>query len=288
MEIWQTAGVSAKFQGTNKPDSRFLFLSLCHMERIHLNGLRLWQFDQLGKVAGIRHFVTDRHSLSDDQEFTLSYSSTPDRGKVKTNRDQLAAAMGIPAPQLFLPSQVHETRIVKVGRDTSVNDLWNTDALITDSPELCIAVMSADCVPILLYDAVNKAVGAVHSGWRGTVARILEKTLHAMKNAYGTRGGNVLACIGPSVSQDAYEVGAEVVAAVEDSFGRASDLLRPQPDGKAKLDLWKANAIQLEAFGVPPSQIELANLCSVINNEHFFSARKGDTGRFAAGILLSH
>jgi polyphenol oxidase len=146
--------------------------------------------------------------------------------------------------------------------------------------------MSADCVPIILYDKKNKAVGAVHSGWRGTVARILEKTLTEMSKVFGTRGEDVYAGIGPSVSQDSYEVGEEVIHEVTKSFGHANELLIHVDNNKAKLDLWKANTVQLLEFGVRPNQIEVADLCTVKQNHYFFSARKGDSGRFAAGIVI--
>ena len=129
-------------------------------------------------------------------------------------------------------------------------------------------------------------IGAVHSGWRGTVAKILEKTLQEMQSQFGTKADHVRAAIGPSVSQDSYEVGDEVVQAVRNVFGSKNNLLTLQANGKAKLDLWKANVLQLEEFGVNRSRIEISGLCTVKNNHHFFSARKGDAGRFAAGIML--
>jgi YfiH family protein len=188
---------------------------------------------------------------------------------------------------LFFPSQVHKTRIVQVAEDTPVEALMETDALITNKRGIGLAVMSADCVPIILYDRKNQAIGAIHSGWRGTVARILEKTLHEMQRVYGTQGADVIAGIGPSVCQDSYEVGEEVVQAVDHAFGKDQGLMIPQSEGKAKLDLWKANALQLLAFGVPATQIEVSNLCTVNNNNYFFSARRQDAGRFAAGIVLA-
>jgi YfiH family protein len=146
--------------------------------------------------------------------------------------------------------------------------------------------MSADCVPILLFDRINKFVAAVHAGWRGTVARILDLTLQEMKTTYGTSGEDIVAGIGPSVSQDSYEVGEEVVEAVINVFDKSHQLIIPQPNNKAKLDLWKANEFQLLDFGVNPALIEVSNLCTIKNNNNFFSARKGDAGRFAAGIML--
>jgi len=256
------------------------------MVRKQIGALFLWQFNQLGAEPAINHFVSDRHSLKDTDEFTLSFSSHPNRDLISANRAHVANAMGIPANHLYLPSQVHQTRIVQVNASTSKEDLLDTDALITNCSGIGIAVMSADCVPILLFDKKNSAIAAIHSGWRGTVAKILEKTLHEMNRLFGTEGGNVLAAIGPSVCQQSYEVGEEVVQEVKKAFLNSQDLLAPQPANKAKLDLWKANQIQLLKFGVPESQIEVSNLCTVTQNSNFFSARCGDSGRFAAGITL--
>jgi hypothetical protein len=258
------------------------------MIRKNIGGIGLWQFENLSNERSIKHFVTDRSTAGNQTEFTLSFSSLPDKEIIRNNRQQLAHALGIDPHDLRFPSQVHKTRIVNVKRDTLTAELMETDALITAEKNICIAVMSADCVPILLYDKKNQAVGAVHSGWRGTVALILEKTLEAMKQAFGTKGEHLIAGIGPSVCQDSYEVGEEVVMEVEKTFGsEKSRLMIPQPNNKAKLDLWKANEIQLLEFGVLKTNIEISDLCTVKNNDHFFSARKGDAGRFAAGIMLA-
>lgn len=257
------------------------------MRKIAINGLELWNFEKLGNHSSIRHFVTDRQSHRSDGEFTLSWSSSPDRSYIEKNRQLLASAMGVDYHHLFFPSQVHQTRIVHVSSNTSRDSLLETDALITNEPGVCIAVMSADCVPIVLYDEKNNAVAAVHSGWRGTVARILEKTLAEMKKLFGTKGEDLHAGIGPSISQEVYEVGGEVVQQIKKSFEGYNDLLIPVSEEKARLDLWTANKIQLLEFGVSPRNIEISNLCTVQHNRHFFSARKGDRGRFAAGIMIA-
>lgn len=257
------------------------------MKQLTIQELKLWQFQNLAAEVKINHFVTDRNSNPHGEAFTLSYSSLPDKAVIRQNRAQLATAMGIEEQWLYMPSQVHGTRIARVDKSTPKEELLETDALISNEKGLCIAVMSADCVPILLYDTKNRAVGTVHAGWRGTVAKILEKTLAAMQLHFGTRGEDLLAGVGPSVSQESYEVGGEVIAAVVQAFGAENGLLLPQPgNNKAKLDLWKANTRQLLNFGVAPASIEVANLCTVKQNQHFFSARKGDSGRFAAGIML--
>lgn len=256
------------------------------MHKKSINELALWQFEKLSELPSIKHFVTDRRSNPKENEFTLSLSSSPDRTRVLGNRSLLASAMGIQDSELYFPSQVHKTKILQVTRTTRKEELMETDALLTNERKLCVAVMSADCVPILLYDHKNEAVGAVHSGWRGTVARILEKSLKEMHRLFGTKGEDLYVGIGPSVSTESYEVGEEVVEEVRQSFRSSDDLLTPTQNKKAKLDLWKANTIQLQEFGVPLKQIEVSNLCTVKHNSHFFSARKGDKGRFAAGIVL--
>jgi len=254
------------------------------MKRISSGGIYFWRFDNLDTFAAIDHFVSDRDG--GQTELTLSFGSSPDKEMIRNNRRQVADAMGITTDKLVFPSQVHLTNIVNVTSTTPKDSLLDTDALITQEKGLCIAVMSADCVPILLYDQRNQAVGAVHSGWRGTVARILEKTLAEMNRAFGTRGADLVAGIGPSVSQESYEVGGEVIDEVERAFGTESALMIKKPNKKAHLDLWKANKVQLLEFGVPEHHIEISDLCTVKNNQHFFSARKGDAGRFAAGIML--
>src|SRR5688500_1398748 len=112
------------------------------------HSLRLWQFENLSKLQEVDHFVTDRKSLDNGSEFTLSFSSSPDKDTIRQNRTKLAAAMGVPGENLFFPSQVHETRIVTVTEHTLKEELMETDALITNQKGVCIAVMSADCVPI--------------------------------------------------------------------------------------------------------------------------------------------
>jgi YfiH family protein len=257
------------------------------MKNIHIQGLDLWQFEKFANESLLKHFITDRNSaLVNNKEFTLSFSSSPDKEEIRSNRRLLSTALGIEDNRLYFPSQVHETRIVQVTSRTSKETLMETDALITNEKGICIAVMSADCVPILLYDTKNKATGAIHSGWKGTVARILEKTLTTMNKTFGTSGKDLIAGIGPSVCQESYEVGEEVVQKVNRAFGNGNGLMIAQPNNKAKLDLWKANKLQLLEFGVPETQIEISELCTVKNNHQFFSARKGDSGRFAAGIML--
>ena len=129
--------------------------------------------------------------------------------------------------------------------------MHGVDALVTDVPEVCIAVSTADCVPVLLYAPDVKAVAAVHAGWRGTVLRIAGKTVRILMDEYGADPRLMKAGIAPSIGPEAFEVGEEVVDAFREAGFEMSCILKRDADtGKAHIDLWEANRLQLltEAF----------------------------------------
>jgi YfiH family protein len=158
--------------------------------------------------------------------------------------------------------------------------------LITDRPEVTLFLRFADCVPILLYDPRRPAVGVVHAGWRGTLAKAATAAVQAMQAHYGSRPGDLVAAIGPSIGPCHYAVGPEVVAQTRQAFNGASDELLSRVNGGYHLDLWTANAHALQQAGV--RQIEQSELCTVCHGDDFFSHRGhgAQTGRFAALIGL--
>ena len=160
------------------------------------------------------------------------------------------------------------------------------DALVSNLPKECLCISTADCIPVLCYDARHQAIAAIHAGWRGTVARIVSKALEKMRQVYGTEGKDVYACIGPGISQEAFEVGDEVYEAFRQAgFDMERIAVRK---GKWHIDLWEANRMQLLDFGIEPSHIELSGICTYKNNEDFFSARRQGTasGRVLSGIMI--
>lgn len=164
--------------------------------------------------------------------------------------------------------------------------LEGVDALVTNLPGYCLCISTADCVPVLLYDPQNKVVAAIHAGWRGTVARIVEKTISVMSRHYGSQGKDIIACIGPSISLEAFEVGDEVYQAFYEA-GFDMNLIA-RKEAKWHIDLWEANRQQLLSLGVKPENIEVSGICTYYNNEDFFSARRQGirSGRILSGILL--
>jgi YfiH family protein len=137
------------------------------------------------------------------------------------------------------------------------------DALITNVPGLLLVVRTADCLPVLLVDKAKRAVAAVHCGWRGTRARVLERAVRAMDSAYGTKPGSLLAAFGPCIGPRCYEVGSEVRDAFT-SAGFPDDVMVPAPGrpGKFHLDLRTANIRLLEGLGVKKADIWSAAGCT--------------------------
>jgi YfiH family protein len=150
------------------------------------------------------------------------------------------------------------------------------DALVTNRPNLALSIRTADCYPILLADTLNRAVAAIHAGWRGTAAHIVRKTLEKMRSEFGTLPANVHAAIGPGIGVCCYEVGIEVAR----EFGR---------DGRTHLDLALENRNQLEEAGVPTGNIEALGMCTFCNAERFFSYRrdKDNPGRMTSFIRIA-
>ena len=178
--------------------------------------------------------------------------------------------------------QVHGDAIAYVDSPRLTrDDLEGIDALITDVPGIAVGARTADCIPVLLYDPVRRAVAAVHAGWRGTVLRISTKVLREMATRFGTSSADVRAVIGPGISFDSFQVGEEVVEAFRSAgfpmkqihafFGpRVPDTMQ----GGHHLDLWKANRWLLTECGLRDENIHTAGLCTYTLNSRFYSARR--------------
>lgn len=222
---------------------------------------------------------------------------------VELNRALLCRALKLEPSCLIMPHQVHSDRVCRIDEaffrqpDTvRAAALEGADAVMTDIPRVCVSVSTADCIPILIYDARHRAVAAVHAGWRSTVLRISQKALSAMKDCYGTLAADVRVAIGPGISMEAFEVGDEVYEAFEQARFPMSRIARRYPAlcdtggvGKWHVDLWQANCEALYEAGVSPRQIQLAGICTYRQAERFFSARRLGirSGRILNGIFLT-
>ena len=227
----------------------------------------------------------------------FSYSRKDDPADVLENFTRMADALGVERDRMVVSYQTHTTNVRRVTREDEgkgvirERDYRNVDGLITDVPGITLVTFYADCVPLYLVDPVHHAIGLSHSGWRGTVRRMGQVTMDAMKEAFGTRPENVTACIGPSICRDCFEVGEEVAEAFADAFDpKYRDALyraNAKP-GKYQLDLWKANEIIFQEAGVPKEQIHTTNICTMCNSDYLFSHRRvgEDRGNLAAFLSI--
>lgn len=216
---------------------------------------------------------------------------------VRENYRRIASVLGADVNQFVRAKLVHGNQVHLVSeaecgegvvRPTS---LIGYDGLMTNISGVTLVATFADCVPLYFVDPVHRAIALSHSGWRGTVTRIGKKTVEGMEQAFGTKPEDILACIGPCICADCYEVGEDVAGAFCEEFsGENFDrILKRKENGKYLLDLRKANErIFLEA-GILPEHIAIADFCTACNKDYLFSHRatNGKRGNLAAflGIL---
>jgi YfiH family protein len=190
--------------------------------------------------------------------------------------------------QLTAVWQMHSADIrVVLDREDARSDEVRCDALTTRAPGILLAVKSADCVPVLLGDTRTGACAAIHAGWRGTVARIVERTLTRMREEYGTRAEDVCAAIGPAAGACCYEVGEEVIEAFRSNFDDADTLFQPTREGHALIDLQRANRNQLIQSGVQQERIHTVPFCTMCRTDLFFSYRREKSTAGRVGRLMS-
>ncbi len=184
--------------------------------------------------------------------FNLSYSVDDAKEIVDFNRALFFNELGLNDRMVSYQKQVHEDKISTV---SSFGSYGESDALITTKKNLGLAISSADCPAIFIYDPKGKVIAAVHSGWRGTEKNILRKTIQKLKSDFNSNASNYICYIGPSISQRNYEVGEEVAAKFDKEFVYINR-------NKFYLDVSGANYTMLIEEGVKRTNIQVSNLCS--------------------------
>ncbi len=258
------------------------------------------RFESLDAFSNVHHFSTTRYggcSTGAFESFNLGNYSGDVRENVDANRHILCQLLELVPDKLLVPHQSHGTEItviddqfLKLGKVEQTIMLEGKDALITSLKGVCIAVSTADCVPVLLYAPDKKVIATVHAGWRGTCRRIVQKTIRQIITGYGCTPLEIYAAIGPSIGSEAFEVGNEVCEAFRNNeFDMATIAYTNPLTGKYHIDLWEANRQQLTELGIPPQQIEIAGICTYQHSDFFFSARKlgAESGRMLTGIWMA-
>lgn len=261
-------------------------------------GMTCGTFSLFAAQKGFVHGITGRQggvSKVPYDSLDMALHVGDDAEAVIENRRRFFAALGLDANRLVTPNQVHGDHIEVVtereaGRGAKAYDdsISETDALITNTPNLPLMLCYADCTPILFLDPVQRAIGIAHGGWKGTVARIAQKTAERMQQEFGTKPENLLAAIGPSIGPCCFEVGEEVADKFREAFpGHEAELI-DESGQKPHVSLWQANRLQLLEAGLLPEHIELANYCTSCHHDQLFSYRAdgGKTGRLAAILAI--
>ena len=259
------------------------------------------QYYSLGE--GVTAFSSTRqggYSKGCYGQFNINRYCGDDEEAVRKNREALCRLLHISDDHLLMPHQVHQTKLAVVdeemlmipSEERSVK-LEGVDALMTNMTGVCIGVSTADCIPVLLFDKKHRAACAVHAGWRGTVRRIVERSVEKMADVYGTHPADMIAQIGPGISLDSFEVGDEVYDAfAHEGFPMGAISIKyPATNGnsgKWHIDLPECNRQQLLTVGVPATQIAVSAVCTVKQSDTYFSARRLgiNSGRIFTGILL--
>lgn len=222
----------------------------------------------------------------------IGYTTEDDLDLVEENRARLAWACGIPLRPIL--NMIHGTEIILVD-DTPVDPQTVGDGCITDTPNAPMMITTADCVPVIFYDPKKRAVGLAHAGWRGTLARICQKTVEAMSKNFSSDPGDLQVGIGPSIGPCCFEVGEDVADLFKAEFA-GRDLVQELPSSevkgssvpKFKVDLWGVNIAVLREAGVPLENIFSSRICSRCREDLCYSYRRdrGTTGRMASLVVL--
>ena len=235
-------------------------------------------------VEGVEAFSTTRGAVVARNPYSgvnLCDYVGDDALRVLDSRIALAMQLGIDLEDLVMPRQTHSCRVDVIDErfrsldiDKQESALDGVDALVTSLKGVVIGVNTADCVPIVLADEQAGVIAVAHAGWRGTVGRIAEAVVKEMCRQ-GARPDCIHAAMGPSICQDCFEVGDEVVQAFKKAhFDLDAIVQRNAATGKAHIDLRAANRAVLVAAGVPSDHIVLSQHCSRCEHDRFFSARR--------------
>src|SRR3990167_8312518 len=263
-----------------------------------LNSLPLWFFENLLNHREVYHFVSTRvggFSNPPYDALNLGFHVGDSLEIALKNRERLAVAIGIPLDNFTTARQVHDSNVAVITEELKGRGAFNfdtaisaTDAMVTATPNICLMVLQADCVPLLFFDLKKKVIGVAHAGWKGTVLMVAQNMVKVLKEKFHCSADDILVGIGPSIGPCCYEIGPEVIIQIAKAFNNKRECIIETSDGKSYFNLWEANKMQLVQSGIPEKNIEIAKICTHCDHTVFFSYRyqQRETGRFGAGIML--
>jgi len=247
-----------------------------------------------GRECSTQGFTTRHEGVSRPpyNSLNLGTNTLDQQFNIEGNRSLLASAFGVNQDALVTLRQVHGNDILVIdepNEDYSHFLSLESDAIITNQPNLIIGVCVADCVPILLCDPEKRVIAAVHAGWQGTAGKLVSKTVEGMKSEFGCNPKKIMAAIGPSIGKCCYEVDTPVKQAFVKGGIVWDSCAEPSGEGKWQLDMVAANLDLLLLAGVETDAINVSGACVSCHRELFFSYRrdKGETGRQMGFIMLT-
>jgi len=246
-----------------------------------------YYFDHFSREKSLIHAVSQKEK-GEACSFSLALHTGEEAEEIRANRRSVEQQLSAGENYVFVTAnQTHSNHVCiidKVGMrgwerlDDAVEDC---DALVTDRQKVIVTILTADCVPILLYDPVKGVVAAVHAGWKGTEGEIVVKTIEAMKRRFGIDPSDILAGVAPAIGKCCYEVGEDVAS----HFSVYPDAMERHGE-KYMLDLPAINRRQMLAAGISEEHVEMSGICTACEVETYFSYRKeqGCSGRFMSMI----
>lgn len=251
-------------------------------------GLRFFQFNLFADQPLFHVVLTRRGGYSKAPFKSLNTGGTvgDDPQAVLKNHEKIYQVFGFDYASRFDVWQVHGSEIVCTDSPRGIGvPHKKADGILTQNPNVTLFMRFADCVPILLFDPLQKAIGIIHSGWQGTYRRIAQDAVKKMASCYGTKPEMILAGIGPSICQNCYQVGQKVYQAFITNLGESSKKYFKDDHHRYYVNLWQANIDLLKEAGV--KKIEASGICTACHLEDWYSHRAegGRTGRF--GVLMS-
>lgn len=254
-----------------------------------IGDLPIHQANTISWLPGFVQGFTTRHggvSRAPYDSLNLGAHVEDEAADVRINRQRLWGDLGFAEGRVALAEQIHgdEVALVTEGGATPVA---GADALITETPNVLLMMLYADCVPVYLVDPVTRSLGLVHAGWRGTAAGLVNKTVRAMQDRFGSQPRSCLAAVGPCIAGDSYEVRVDVVEQFRHMVSQsAATALYPRDEfaGTFNLNLRQIVYSQLLAAGLRAEYVAVSNEDTFRNRRDFFSYRRdgAKTGRMAA------
>jgi len=265
-----------------------------------VNNVPYFSFQKLEETGHVINAFSTRLggvSTGDCTSMNFNIARGDTAENIMENYERIAKAIGVLVSSMVTAKQTHTTNIKMVTKADcgkgiiKISDYNDIDGLITNETGITLVTSYADCVPLYFYDKKNNAIGLSHAGWRGTSENMAGATVNALTKAYGTNPKDIIACIGPSICSDCYEVGEEVADRFKNILTPEeynNILLKGNARDKYQLNLWKVNELLLKKAGILERNIYVTNICTACNPDILFSHRasKGKRGNLAAFLAL--